>query len=207
MNLFSKITGSAGNESDISPDVNMHQDCTLEFKPFYNGSGGTQNKVTIGAGGNFRLLKVSIQGAGNELIIGSGCSFSGAVNIAIIGTNRVVRIGNNCTINGLILNCRDEDVIIGDDCLLSNEIKIRSSDAHKIFDRSTKIQINKPRNAVQIGNHVWIGQGVFIGKNAIVPNGCVIGTRSVITKQLSKENCIIGGTGGKILREDIFWEK
>lgn len=206
-NNFSKVIGLESNSIEIGLSTNIHVDCSVEFKSRHNGSGGVDNSIVIGKECNIRLLKISIQGSNNKVVIGDYCNFNGALNIGVVGTNRTVFIGNNCTINGAFINCRDEDIYIGDDCLFSNEIKIRSSDAHKIFDKTSKSQINAPQRPVIIGDHVWIGQGVFIGKNAQIPDGCVIGTRSVITKQFTEPCCIIGGIGGKILRREIYWEK
>jgi acetyltransferase-like isoleucine patch superfamily enzyme len=206
MQTFHKLIGEAGNQVEIQDSTNIHNDCSLEFKAFQNGSGGKNNKVLIGDNCYLRALKVSFQGTDNTLEIEDGCSLNGAINIGIIGTGRKVKIGKNCTINGMFLNCRDQDIYIGHDCLFSNEIKIRSSDAHKIFDAESRTQINLPHSPVTIGNHVWIGQGVFIGKNASIPDGCVVGTRSIITKKITEPNCIIGGIG-KILRRGIYWEK
>ncbi|WDY56680.1 acyltransferase [Pseudomonas sp. PSKL.D1] len=207
MSSFSKITGIENNSISVGSSSKIHVDCAVEFKKFHNGSGGDNNLVQIGDNCNIRLLKVSIQGIGNKLIIGDNCKLNGALNIGIIGTNRTVTIGSNCTINGAFINCRDEDIVIGNDCLFSNEIKIRSSDAHKIFDAATKEQINSPKSPVTIGNHVWVGQGVFIGKNAAIPDGCVVGTRAVITKKFEEPNCIIGGIGGRVIRQGIYWEQ
>jgi acetyltransferase-like isoleucine patch superfamily enzyme len=206
MQNFQKISGADENHIHVGSNTKVHSDCSIEFKAFHSGSGGQDNTVRIGDNCNLRALKISIQGTGNTLEIHSDCNLNGAINIGIIGTGRTVKIGKNCTINGMFLNCRDQDIYIGDDCLLSNEIKIRSSDAHKIFDAETKTQINTPHSPVIIGNHVWIGQGVFIGKNASIAEGCVVGTRSVITKKITEPNCIIGGIG-KILRKGIYWEK
>ncbi|WP_223531067.1 acyltransferase [Pseudomonas sp. GL-R-19] len=203
---FQKLTGTDENIIHIGNNTKVSAECSLEFKAFHNGSGGKNNTVKIGENCNIRALKISIQGTDNTIEIDSNCNLNGAINIGIIGTGRKVKIGKNCTINGMFLNCRDQDIYIGDDCLLSNEIKIRSSDAHKIFDSETKTQINLPHSPVVIGNHVWIGQGVFIGKNASIADGCVVGTRSVVTKKITEPNCIIGGIG-KILRTGIYWEK
>lgn len=82
----------------------------------------------------------------------------------IEGSNLNVMVGNSCTINGLFITCRDQDVIIGYDCLISSDVKIRSSDSHKVFELEGTEQINKSTSPISIGEHVWIGQDVFIGE-------------------------------------------
>lgn len=122
------------------------------------------------------------------------------------GSNLNVTVGSSCTINGLFITCRDQDVIIGDDCLISTDVKIRSSDSHKIFELKGTEQINKSTDPIIIGDHVWVGQDVFIGKNSSVASGSIVAARATVTKKIETRNCIIVGYS-EILRENIRWEK
>lgn len=44
-----------------------------------------------------------------------------------------------------------------------------------------------------IGNHVWIASHVDILKGCFVPDGCVLGFKSLVTSKFNDENCIIAG--------------
>lgn len=124
----------------------------------------------------------------------------------IEGSNLKVKIGDNCTVNGLFITCRDQDILIGNDCLISSDVKIRSSDSHKIFDLDSNILINKPLTPVIIEDHVWIGQDVFIGKNSLISEGSIVAARTTVTKVINEKNCVIAEYS-KIIKRNIRWEK
>ena len=95
-------------------------------------------------------------------------------------------------------------VIMGDNCLGSANIEIRSGDSHSIFNYQNE-RINRSRD-IEIGKHVWIGQGVFILKGSRIPDNCVVGASSVITKEFSDNNCIIAGNPAKVVKREIIWD-
>lgn len=126
-----------------------------------------------------------------------------------MGDNNTVEIGRYTTIGDacfLLNNCKNTKVSIGDDCMLSCGITIRTNDGHTIFDNETKAITNKPKDII-IGNHVWIGDGSIILKATIIPSNTIIGARSLINKQFDKENTIIAGAPAKIVKENINWDR
>ena len=46
-----------------------------------------------------------------------------------------------------------------------------------------------------------------ICKNTKIPNGCIIGVGSVVTKSIKEENSVLAGNPAKIVRKDIEWER
>ena len=44
-------------------------------------------------------------------------------------------------------------------------------------------------------------------KNTTIPNGCVVATRSIVTRNFEKENCIIAGSPAKVVKENISWDR
>lgn len=198
------LKGVENNFLEMPDGVKLVGSVKIEFLPFFNGSGGFGNRVLIEDGVVLKKLNISIRGVDNVVKIKKNTVFNGV--IGVIGSRRQVSIGENCTVNGVLINARERDIYIGDDCLFSSEIKIRSSDAHKIFDATSNNQINLPYKDVIIGNHVWIGQGVFVGKNSTIPDNCVVGANSIITKNFNEAGCVIVGNN-KIVRKNIYWEK
>lgn len=95
-------------------------------------------------------------------------------------------------------------VEIGNKCLFSTDITIRSSDSHTIYDITTKEALNIPIG-VNIGNHVWVGTGVDIMKNTRIPNDCVIAARALVSGQFEQPNSIYGGIPAKLIKTNINW--
>ena len=65
-------------------------------------------------------------------------------------------IGKDTTIENADLitkNSSNTQINIGDDCMISYNVKIRTNDGHTIYDNSTKEILNHAQN-ITIGNHV-----------------------------------------------------
>ena len=60
---------------------------------------------------------------------------------------------------------------------------------------------------IVIGNHVWISADCKVLKGVTVPNNCIIGTNSVVTKKFTEENCIIAGNPAGVLKREVNWIK
>jgi hypothetical protein len=83
METFSKITGFESNTIRIGDGVFFGLDCGLEFKAFFNGSGGSGNTIVIGDRCRMRMLKITVQGIGNMVEFGADTIFTGT--IAVVG--------------------------------------------------------------------------------------------------------------------------
>lgn len=60
---------------------------------------------------------------------------------------------------------------------------------------------------VIIGKHVWIGAFAHFLKGSSIPDNCVASYRSLVTREFTNENVIIGGTPAKEIKEIVVWEK
>ena len=60
---------------------------------------------------------------------------------------------------------------------------------------------------VTISNHVWIGQNVTILKGSNIGNNNVVGTGAIVTNKVPVDHCILGGIGGKVLKQNINWQE
>lgn len=142
---------------------------------------GKKNKIRIGRSGKIDAYIYVADGA--EVVIGDDVKMTGQTTIHA-HEGGIVHIGNGC--------------------LFSNNVIIRPSDAHKIFDATDGSRINNMK-PISIGNSVWIGEHTSILKGAFIPDGCVIATKSVVTGIFNKEACILGGNPAKVIKEGIFW--
>ena len=130
---------------------------------------------------------------------------------------RKTTLSNNCKIHfrkncasgpnlRILLYNHKNKLNVGNDCLFSNNITIRLGDRpHLIFDSTTGEYIDNLSNGVFIGDHVWIGEKVYITKNVTVPNDCILGANSVVTRRFEETNCVIAGNPAKVVKKNVQW--
>lgn len=114
------------------------------------------------------------------------------------GTGVNVEIGNNSSLNrGAWIS---NDTIIGDDVMMGPNVTILSS-SHNFnrLDIPMTQQGAPKRNKVIIGNDVWIGTRAIILPGVKVGNHCIIGSGSVVTKDVP-DYAIVGGSPAKLIK-------
>ncbi len=92
-------------------------------------------------------------------------------------------IGDNFSCGSCCVCLHDEPkskVVIGNDCMFSTGIVMRTSDGHAIISESGEY-LNQPEDIV-IGDHVWLGMGVKVLKGAVIPNNSVVAMSSVFLR-------------------------
>ena len=172
-----------------------------------NGNG---NSVVICGGSDFRGAEFTINGNGSHIKIGSGNDFSSGYDVfCVSGDGSQISVGernlfawgnHNLTAEG------GTTLFVGDDCLFSNDIYVRTSDSHSIISLATGKKLNSEKD-VSIGNHVWIAPCVKILKGASIQDGSVVGTGAVVTSAFSDKNVVIAGVPAKVVKKNIRWEK
>lgn len=95
------------------------------------------------------------------------------------------------------------EIVVGERCLFSWDIDLRTSDWHSVFDLETGARINEPKSVV-LGSHVWVGSNVRILKGVTVGEGSIIGVGSIVTKDVPA-NCAAAGNPARIIRRDVRW--
>lgn len=121
------------------------------------------------------------------------------------GKNRLVSIDEDFSVERMSLWMEENDsfVSIGKDCMFSHDLFFRHADGHCILNEDGTIS-NRATKMI-IGDHVWIGAWVRLCKNVCIPDGCIIGMGSVVTKQFTQKNAVIAGNPAKIVKENIHW--
>lgn len=94
---------------------------------------------------------------------------------------------------------------VGEDCMFSHQIYIRTSDAHPIFDLNTGERTNHAK-PVTIGNHVWVAPDSKIMKGSYIEDGCVIGTNTMVNGVIAS-NSLAVGVPAKIVKKNIKWSR
>ena len=173
---------------------------------------GSNNTIEVGGEPlpKFAFSKIHIEGSNNIVKIDSSIHPMQSLTIWVSNNNSQTIIGKNfsCLQTSIVNSKEPYGVIrIGEDCMFSNGIHIRYSDAHTIYDEETKEVLNRPIRPVEIGNHVWVCNGVSILKNSKISDNSVVGKSSVVTKCFDKSNVIIAGVPAKIIKEKINWDR
>lgn len=122
--------------------------------------------------------------------------------------NCSLEIGKDFCTNGqlFIQFTEDTNIKIGDDCMFSYGIIMRTGDGHKIKSLKTGELINKNQD-IMIGNHVWIACKVTILKGVVVSDNSVVAACSLVNKKFFETNVILAGTPAQIKKQDISWER
>lgn len=167
---------------------------------------GNHNVVQI-TNSNVDRATVRIRGNGNTLCIEDGCSIGKNCSFWLEGNNNKIRIGKHTS---MTLRCHfnaqehDTNIIVGEDCMFSNTIIVRTSDSHPIYN-DEGIRINFPRDVI-IGNHVWIAPNSVIMKGAVIGNGCIVGSHSMVNKTVP-DNTLVVGMPARVVKENIRWTR
>ena len=145
---------------------------------------GHNNSLEIKRHSTILGLRIVIRGEGCRIVIGE--YFSENINCMI-----------TCMGNG-------NYILIGDDCMFSENIDIWSTDSHQIVN-AERCVINKNKPII-IGNHVWIGKHCTILKGVTIGNDSIIGMSSVVTNNVDSNSIYVGNPARKV-KEGISWNR
>lgn len=168
---------------------------------------GNNNEVYIEENTTIWGSSIFIKGNNNKIYFGKNCRIGNECSFWLIGNNVSIIIKDNTTFTWKIhLNAAEDNsnIIINEDCMLSNNIIIRTSDDHPIFDKDN-IRINPAKN-VLIEKHVWIAPNSKIMKGALIGSGSIIGSNTLVTKAIPK-NTLAVGYPAKVIKRGISWSR
>lgn len=145
--------------------------------------------------------------------VGMQAEFYSAGALLILDDKAKLKIGREFSIGiyYYIWLGRDNEVIVGKDCLFSQNLIMRCNDGHSLFDVETGRNINSTHEITKtqkivIGNHVWLGIHCTILYNTKIEDGSVIGAMSLVKGSIPN-NCIAAGVPAKVIRRNIAWSR
>lgn len=187
--------------------------------------GGGSNRVHIGRSLLTRTV-IRIAGRDNEVSIGDGCRLHD-LKILVAGDSLRVEIADNCRLRGKI---KAEDggsqiavgagttmenaylgayegasIRIGENCMISDQVGLRTGDMHSIVENETGVRLN-PSRSIAIGPGVWLCRGVTVLKGCTIGAGAVVGGYSVVTDSLPA-GVLAVGSPARIVRRGISWKR
>lgn len=179
------LTGTIKGQGNVIRIAGSRNPQTLQLRIF-----GHKNKVTIGAGSFLQNLRVEIGGerwpcSRARLTIGKSFSIASQGRFILPNSGNVIEIG--------------------DRCMFSSNIIVRGGEyPHLIFDKDSGTYLDIS-DGIFIGDHVWVGEGTFIGKSVTLPDDCVVGTRSVVTRRFDETHCVIAGNPACVVKRGVQW--
>jgi acetyltransferase-like isoleucine patch superfamily enzyme len=120
-----------------------------------------------------------------------------------IGSKTVM--GQECTITAY------QHIRIGEQCVIADKAMFIDFD-HGVVEVERPIrQQGIYKRDVEVGSNVWIGYGACVLRGVRVGDNSVIGTNSVVTKDVPA-NAVVGGIPARVLRmreapERLRWER
>lgn len=118
-----------------------------------------------------------------------------AVNPYDGGAGEIV-IGDYCVLSTGVRIRSALAVHIGDNCMLAENCFITDADWHDVYHR---IYPGK-RERVLIGNNVWLADSVTVCKGVSIGENCIVGAASVVTRDLPA-NTIAAGNPARVIAE------
>lgn len=123
--------------------------------------------------------------------------------------NYLIKIGKNVEINDDVHIAAIESVEIGDNVLIASKVFITDHN-HGNYSKTKQDSPNVPpskrplvSSPVKIEDNVWIGEFVSILPGVTIGKGSIIGTMSVVTKNIPP-NSIAVGSPAKVIKKFDF---
>ncbi|NLU30581.1 MAG: acyltransferase [Bacteroidales bacterium] len=194
---YNKIIGGGSNK------IIKQNALLLKSNIKFRGHG---NIVCIESGAKVENYSIKIYGSNNKISIGEKCYMKQG-ELWMEDDNNELIIGSRTTIQentqlAAIEGCK---IIIGDDCMFSSDIVVRTGDSHSIVDAEGK-RINKSED-VHIGDHCWLGHRAMIMKGAVIQQNSIIGAGAIVNKQFEQENSVIAGIPARVIKENVNWRR
>jgi len=139
--------------------------------------------LEIGKGAKLHLGRWSWIGHGTKIRAHEGEVHIGAKTV----------MGQECTISSF------QHVSIGRECIVADRVMLIDFDHGVVeVDRPIREQGIYKRD-VRVGNNVWIGYGACILRGATVGDNAIVGTSTVVTKNVP-DNAVVAGVPAQVLR-------
>lgn len=124
------------------------------------------------------------------------------------GNNIRIKVGASTTFTQLChINAQEDgaSIVIGEGCMFSNHIIVRTSDSHPIYEMSSLQRINKAQPVI-IGKQVWIAPDSKIMKGANIGDGCIIGLNTMVSKTIPPHSLAVG-MPAKVVKTNVCWTR
>jgi acetyltransferase-like isoleucine patch superfamily enzyme len=151
----------------------------------------TDGLLFLGRGLEIQIAKRGEVRFGRFVWIGDGTKIRCHEGLVEIGEKTV--IGQECTISAY------QRVRIGEQCVIADRAMFIDFD-HGVVEVERPIRVQGIyKRDVEVGSNVWIGYGACILRGVRVGDNSVIGTNSVVTRDVPA-NAVVAGVPARIVR-------
>jgi acetyltransferase-like isoleucine patch superfamily enzyme len=151
----------------------------------------TDGMAFVGPGVKFEIGRDAVVELGRWSWIGHGCKIRAHEGEVRIGAKSV--LGQECTISAY------QHVSIGRECVIADRVMLIDFD-HGVVEVERPIRLQGIyKRDVRVGNNVWIGYGACILRGVTVGDNAIIGTNSVVTRDVPA-NAVVGGVPARVIR-------
>lgn len=165
---------------------------------------GRNNLVSIGDGCRLHDLKIIAVGENLRVDIADHCQLRGKIKAEDVGSQISVGAGTTME-NGYLGAYEGTSIRIGEKCMFSDQVGLRTGDMHSIVEKATGARLN-PSRSIAIEPGVWLCRGVTVLKGCTIGSGTVVGGYSVVTDSLPA-GVLAVGSPAKIIRQGITWKR
>jgi acetyltransferase-like isoleucine patch superfamily enzyme len=163
----------------------------LWLKLRWRGRLQTDGLCFVCRGVTFEIGQDATVSLGRWSWLGQGCKIRAHEGRVSIGAKSV--LGQDCTISAY------QHVSIGRECIVADRVMMID------FDHGV-VEVERPireqgiyKRDVRVGHNVWIGYGACLLRGVSVGNNCVIGTNSVVNKDVV-DDAVVAGIPARVLR-------
>ncbi len=143
---------------------------------------------------------------GGEVMVGDNVFLADGINIMSKGGG--IKIGNNVEIGerSFFLCGQAAKLIVGDDCMFSQDVSLFASDGHSVLDMKNRKNLGAEKREVRLEDHVWIGRGATVLHNSIIESDCIVGANSLVKGRFTRGS-IIAGNPASVVRTEVSWDR
>lgn len=102
-------------------------------------------------------------------------------------------INHNCVILDAAKVTFGNNVLIGPNCAFYTPL-------HPL-NYKTRNEFLETAKPITVGDNVWFAGNVVVLPGVNIPNNTVIGASTLVTKDITQENCLVFGNPAKIIRQ------
>ena len=151
----------------------------------------TDGLCFVGPGVKFEIGRDAVVRLGRWSWIGHGTKIRAHEGEVSIGAKSV--LGQECTISAF------QHVSIGRECIVADRVMLIDFD-HGVVEQDRPIRLQGIyKRDVHVGHNCWIGYGACILRGATVGDNAIVGTSTVVTKDVPA-NAVVGGVPARVLR-------
>jgi acetyltransferase-like isoleucine patch superfamily enzyme len=151
----------------------------------------TDGLCFIGPGVELEIGRDAVVRLGRWSWIGHGTKIRAHEGVVEIGAKSV--LGQECTISSF------QHVSIGRECVVADRVMLIDFD-HGVVEEERPIRLQGIyKRDVRVGHNCWIGYGACILRGATLGDNSIVGTSTVVTKNLPA-NSVAAGAPARILR-------